>query len=136
MDGSRVLTQGHWQNCDRQALGAAGELLAAAQCALHGYQVYRPVADDRGIDFLIDLREGRHIEVQVKALRPPKGDYTFMSRKNFPLEPYRVVLLVVFPPDADQPSLFLIPASDWRDPPGAAHVVRDGVRDQGQQQVA
>jgi hypothetical protein len=79
------LTQGHWQNCDRQALGAAGELLAAAQCALHGYQVYRPVADDRGIDFLIDLGAGRHIEVQVKTLRPPKGDYTFMSRKNFPL---------------------------------------------------
>ncbi|GGL03444.1 hypothetical protein [Streptomyces flaveus] len=113
MDGSRVLPQGHWQNCDKQALGAAGELIAAAQCALLGHQVYRPVADDRGIDLLIDLGAGRHIEVQVKAVRPPQGSYTFMPKKHFPLEPYRAVLLIVFPPDADQPSLFLIPAPAW-----------------------
>ncbi|MFF3056371.1 hypothetical protein [Streptomyces sp. NPDC057909] len=116
MDTAHVFAEGNWKDCDKHALGAAGELIAAAQCALLGYQVYRPVADDRGIDLLIDLGSGRHIEVQVKAVRPPGGNYTYMPKKYFPLVPHRSVALVVFAADEAQPSLFLVPALAWVNP--------------------
>ena len=54
---------------EKLALGAAAELLMASRLALLGYQVYRPLADDRGVDLLVDVGHGRHVAVQVKAVR-------------------------------------------------------------------
>ncbi len=66
------------------ALGAAGELFFAGRFALFGYQVYRPLADDRGVDLVVDVGQGHHAMVQVKSVRP--GSYVFMRKSTFALE--------------------------------------------------
>ncbi|WP_329119605.1 hypothetical protein [Streptomyces sp. NBC_01465] len=96
-------------------LGAAAELLVAAEFALAGLQVYEPLADDRGVDLLVDLGAGRHLLVQVKSARIGARDsYIFMSKKHFPLEPHRAVALVIFPADGER-EFFLIPSATWQD---------------------
>jgi hypothetical protein len=97
-------------------LGAAAELLVAAEFALTGLQVYEPLADDRGVDLLVDLGVGRHLLVQVKSARLGERDsYVFMRKKHFPLEPHRAVALVIFPTAGDRPEFFLIPATTCRE---------------------
>ncbi|MEU6198317.1 hypothetical protein [Streptomyces sp. NPDC047061] len=113
-DDSRI-ESGRWEAASPAMLGSAAELLVAAEFALAGYQVYEPLADDRGVDLLVDLGAGRHLLVQVKSVRVGIRDsYVFMRKKHFPLEPHRAVALVVFPTDGDRPEFLLIPAETWR----------------------
>lgn len=96
-------------------LGAAGELLVASRLALFGYQVYRPLADDRGVDLVVDVGNGQHSMVQVKSVHP--GSYVFMKKSTFAIEPWVSLGLVVFEDDQDlPPSMFLIPATEWSAP--------------------
>lgn len=98
------------------ALGAAAELLVAGRIALQGYQVYRPLADDRGVDLVVDVGRGRHVMVQVKAIRA-SSHYVFMRKSSFPLEPWVMLALVVFDSVVDQdPHLYLFAATEWADP--------------------
>lgn len=98
-------------------LGAAGELLFASRIALFGFQVYRPLADDRGVDLVVDVGDGQHAMVQVKSVHP--GSYVFMRKSTFALKPWVAVGLVVFDKDHEVwPSLFLIPATSWSTPIG------------------
>jgi len=96
-------------------LGAAGELLVASRIALFGYQVYRPLADDRGVDLVVDIGNGQHAMVQVKSVHP--GSYVFMRKSTFALKPWVSVGLVVFDADHEMwPNLYLIPATSWLTP--------------------
>jgi hypothetical protein len=96
-------------------LGAAGELLFASRLALFGYQVYRPLADDRGVDLVVDVGRGRHAMVQVKSVHA--GSYIFMKKSTFALEPWVTVGLVVFDQNHEvPPSMYLIPATAWAKP--------------------
>ncbi len=70
-----------WKNANPTNLGAAAELIVAAEFALSGYQVFRPLVDDRGVDLLIDRGDGQHLLVQVKSSRL---NYVFMREKVFP----------------------------------------------------
>ncbi|WP_432931957.1 hypothetical protein ACQPZZ_13185 [Microbispora sp. CA-135349] len=103
-----------WHLANRAHVGAAAELIVAAEFALSGYRVFRPLADDRGVDLLVDLGSGRHLLVQVKSVRG--AGYVYMRKSGFSLDEYRALALLVFPADADHPELFLIPASVWRNP--------------------
>jgi hypothetical protein len=98
------------------AIGAAGELLVASMFALNGYQVYRPLADDRGVDLVVDVGGGRHVMVQVKSIRTTSS-YVFMPKTGFALEPWVALALVVMAPQSslDVP-IYLIPAENWRQP--------------------
>ncbi len=99
------------------ALGAAAELLIASRIALLGYQVYRPLADDRGVDLLIDVGQGRHAAVQVKAVRHVSRSYVFMRKSTFALRSWMVLALVVYGKSLDdQPQVYFIPATEWRSP--------------------
>lgn len=96
-------------------LGAAGELLVASRIALLGFQVYRPLADDRGVDLVVDVGNGRHAMVQVKSTHP--GKYIYMKKSTFALVPWVSVAVVVFDEEHDLwPTLFLIPATAWINP--------------------
>lgn len=99
------------------ALGAAAELLVASRIALLGYQVYRPLADDRGVDLLVDIGAGRHVAVQVKAVRHITRSYVFMRKSAFPLQPWTVLALVIYGSSLDaHPEMYLIPATEWKTP--------------------
>ena len=102
---------------EKLALGAAAELLVASRIALLGYQVYRPLADDRGIDLLVDVGHGRHVAVQVKAVRHTTSSYVYMRKSTFPLEPWTVLALVVYGDSLDdQPQVYFVPATEWSAP--------------------
>lgn len=97
------------------ALGAAGELLVASRIALFGYQVYRPLADDRGVDLVVDVGDGQHAMVQVKSVHP--GRYVFMKKATFPLKSWVTLAVVVFDQNHESwPSWFLIPSVEWLNP--------------------
>lgn len=99
------------------AMGAAAELLVASRIALLGYQVYRPLADDRGVDLLVDVGHGCHVSVQVKAVRYPSGDYVYVRKSTFPLRPWMVLALVVYGESLeDEPQIYFIPAVEWESP--------------------
>jgi len=100
------------------ARGAAAELFVAGRIALLGYQVYRPLADDRGVDLVVDVGRGSHVMVQVKAIRATSG-YVFMRKSTFPLESWVVLALMVFDV-GDDVHRFLTPATDWSEPAPAA----------------
>lgn len=95
---------------------AGGELLFASRIALFGYQVYRPLADDRGgVDLVVDVGDGQHAMVQVKSVH--SGSYVFMRKSTFALKPWVAVGVVVFDKDHEiWPSLYLIPATAWLEP--------------------
>lgn len=100
---------------EKLALGAAAELLIASRLALLGYQVYRPLADDRGVDLLVDVGHGRHVAVQVKAVRHITSSYVYMRKSTFALEPWTVLALVVYGDSLDeQPQVYFVPATEWR----------------------
>jgi hypothetical protein len=102
---------------EKLALGAAAELLIASRVALLGYQVYRPLADDRGVDLLVDVGHGRHVAVQVKAVRHTASSYVYMRKSTFALEPWTVLALVVYGNSLDnQPQVYFVPAIEWRSP--------------------
>jgi hypothetical protein len=105
-----------WTQATPTTLGAAAELIVAAQFALSGYHVFRPLTDTRGAELLLDLGGGRHLLVRVKAVRGP--NYAFVSKSSFPLEAHRAVALLIFPEESEQPELFVIPASVWLEPAG------------------
>jgi hypothetical protein len=113
-----VESEGRWNVPGKQMLGAAAEVIAAAHFALAGHAVFRPLADDRGVDLLIDRGAGRHLLVQVKSVRVygNAASYVFMRKQYFPLEEHRAVCLVIFSHDEPYVRLFLIPASVWRTP--------------------
>lgn len=102
---------------EKLALGAAAELLIASRIALLGYQVYRPLADDRGVDLLVDVGHGRHVAVQVKAVRHTTSSYVYMRKSTFALEPWTVLALVVYGDSLDdQPQVYFVPATEWSSP--------------------
>ncbi|MEH6624434.1 MAG: hypothetical protein V7738_16890 [Dietzia maris] len=102
---------------EKLALGAAAELLIASRIALLGYQVYRPLADDRGVDLLVDVGHGRHVAVQVKAVRHTTSSYVYMRKSTFALEPWTVLALVVYGNSLDdQPQVYFVPATEWSSP--------------------
>ncbi|MBO4272718.1 hypothetical protein [Microbispora triticiradicis] len=103
-----------WHLATGAHVGAAAELIVAAEFALWGYRVFRPLVDDRGVDLLVDLGSGRHLLVQVKSVRG--SGYVYMRKTSFSLDEHRALALLVFPADANYPELFLIPASAWRNP--------------------
>ena len=118
---------GPWASASKQSTGAAGEMLVAARFALAGFVVYRPLADEAGVDLLVDLGGRHHLKVQVKTVRPQKGggSYAFARKKYFDTATMAMAL-VVLPHDAEQPEFYLIQGQEWLlDPPPPPLVSRD-----------
>jgi hypothetical protein len=114
-----VTPKANWDAAGTQLLGASAEMLAAAHFALAGLSVYRPLADDQGVDLLVDLGAGEHLLVQVESVRVNAAPHSTVSldKKYFLLEEHYAACLVVFDRDDPQPHLYLIPATEWLAPP-------------------
>ena len=56
-----------WSSLSHLQLGRYAEYLVKMQMTLHGFEVYSPEIDDRGIDFVARTADGRFLEVQVKS---------------------------------------------------------------------
>lgn len=92
-------------------LGRYAEYYTKMEFTLHGFDVYEPDVDERGIDFVIRNSEGRYYEVQVKSHRGLK--YTFFPKHKFRLSPNLYAVIVLFF-EGREPQLYLIPSKAWR----------------------
>jgi hypothetical protein len=81
---------------------------------LHGFEVYSTEVDDRGVDLIV-RRDGSVFEVQVKGLRPPRGNYTYFRKRHFEPRGSLLAALGVYE-DGRPPALYLIPSVAWRHP--------------------
>lgn len=108
----------NWDAAGAQLLDASAEMLAAAHFALAGLSVYRPLADDQGVDLLVDLGAGEHLLVQVESVRVNAVPHStvFLNKKYFLLEEHYALGLVVFDREDPQPHLYLMPATEWLAP--------------------
>jgi hypothetical protein len=103
-----------WSQLSKGQLGRTTEWLASIEFMLHGFEVYSTEVDDRGVDLVV-RKNGSSFDVQVKGLRPPKGDYTYFRKLYFELRPRLLAAVGVYR-DGEPPDLYLIPALAWRDP--------------------
>ena len=61
-----------WGHLNRMQLGCYGEYVAKLAFARHGFEVFTPEVDDRGVDFAI-RRDGRFYRVQGEVRHPWKS---------------------------------------------------------------
>ena len=102
-----------WSKLNKQQVGRFAEYFVKMEFAQYGFEVYSAEVDDRGIDFVTRYGSGGFYEVQVKLVRG--GGYVFMQKSKFPLQPDRLLALVMLKED-QPPELYLIPATAWQTP--------------------
>lgn len=101
----------------RLATGKIGESLVLAKLLSCGLEVYEPVVDDRGIDFVVRFPGGSFLEVQVKKVGTDRDPEWFLLQTTEDIEylkkrPYFVVGVTytdefwVFPPEVFFDELF------------------------------
>jgi hypothetical protein len=59
----------YWSHLNRQQIGTCSEYFVKMEFTMHGFQVFTPEVDDRGVDFITRFGSGRWLEVQVKSIR-------------------------------------------------------------------
>lgn len=57
-----------WSHLNKQQVGTYAEYFVKMEFALHGFQVFKPEVDDRGVDFIVRRDAGPWYEVQVKSV--------------------------------------------------------------------
>lgn len=103
--------------------GKLAETIAAAALLSLGFEVYAPLVDDHGVDFLAKRPGSKnYYEIQVKGTAKD-SPVNIPQNKTNPLPENRLLCLVRL--DADiQPDIYLIPYSVW-DSPNQVFVKRD-----------
>jgi len=107
------MTRYSWSGLNKQQVGAYFEYFVKMEFTMHGFEVYSPEVDDRGVDFVARRSNSGFIEVQAKSLR--KYGYVFMRKTHFlPRSGLYLALGLLF--DGKEPEAFLIPSTVWNHP--------------------
>jgi hypothetical protein len=106
-----------WSRLSALQIGRYAEYYAKMEFTLYGFEVYTSEVDDHGVDFVVRKREGRYFEVQVKSARMDRSRYIFFPQDKFPVRDTLLAAVVLLCP-GQEPQLYLIPATAWRDPNG------------------
>jgi hypothetical protein len=102
--------------------GLFAEYYAAMQLMLHGFEVYKTLVDDRGIDYIVRKPEeekmGVFYEIQVKSVTPSKTGTTNIKidRDKFDITNKQLYLLAMQWVDGEDPEMYIIPATRWAKP--------------------
>jgi hypothetical protein len=102
-----------WSQLNKQQAGTYAEYFVKMEFTMHGFQVYTSEVDDRGIDFVCRYQRQQFLEIQVKSFRKP--GYVFLRKDKFEPRPELVLALVQLN-EGREPTLFLIPSSQWLQP--------------------
>lgn len=117
-----------WSKLSAQQLGAYSETYIKMVLLSYGMSVYSSEVDDHGVDMVMKDKQNRFQEIQVKSVF--RGNYVFM-KKRMMLEKqtgkikgnYFVCLLRFV--QNEEPSVYIIPGSEWDNPDGVLLVSRD-----------
>lgn len=108
---------------NRLQKGKLAETIAAAALLSQGFEVYAPLVDDHGVDFLVKRPDSKnYYEIQVKGTTKD-SPVNIPQDKTSPLPENRLLCLVRLEADF-HPDIYLIPYSVW-DSPNQAFVKRD-----------
>jgi hypothetical protein len=102
-----------WNKLNTRQVGKFAEYFVKMEFTLHGFDVFTPEVDDKGVDCVVRRRSGHYYDVQVKSVRG--YNYVFMQKQHFEPGPSLLVALVLLL-DAAEPELFLIPSLRWKQP--------------------
>lgn len=103
-------------NCKTGGLkrGHIGEYFAEMQFMLYGFEVYKPLVDDRGIDFIIKNTNGLNFDIQVKSIIG--YDNIFISRTKFNTNNKYLYLVAIQYFDDQEPEMYIVPSVKWTEP--------------------
>jgi len=91
--------------------GFFGEYFAEMQFMIHGFEVYKTVVDDRGIDFIIRKPQRPFLEIQVKSVT---GNTNIkINRDKFDIKNKHLYLLAIKWVDGKEPEMYIIPSERW-----------------------
>ena len=102
-----------WSRLNHLQVGRYAEYFVKMRFVLVGFDVYSAEVDDRGIDFVLRREPDRYWNVQVKAIR--NTGYVFLQRSKFRIRSNLLAAVAVLD-DGSEPSLFLIPSTQWSTP--------------------
>ena len=94
--------------------GHFAEYFAEMQLMLHGFEVYKTLVDDRGIDFIIRKPKGVFFEIQVKSITD--YDNIVIKMDKFDIANKHLYLLAVQFVDDKDPEMYIIPSTRWTKP--------------------
>jgi len=106
----------NWSRLGNIQLGRYAEYFVKMEFAMHGFDIYMPEIDDKGIDFVVRKDENTYYDVQVKSTRLLKN-YIFITKDKFRLRPNLVAAIVLFSEGKPAES-YLIPSLSWETPNG------------------
>ena len=94
--------------------GHFAEYFAEMQLTLYGFEVYKTLIDDRGIDFIIRNPNGAFFEIQVKSII----DYNNIkiTRDKFDTSNDHLYLVAIKFVDDKDPEIYIIPSTKWTNP--------------------
>ena len=105
-------TRFDWARLNHLQVGRYGEYFVKMEFTLLGFDVYGAEVDDKGIDLVVRKGVDQFYDVQVKTVRPPRGNYVFFPKHTFELRETLLAALVLL--RQDEPSEpYLIPALAW-----------------------
>jgi len=99
-----------WSSLTKLQVGKYAEYYVKMFLTQYGLDVYSAEVDDKGIDFVIRVRQDKYVDIQVKSVR--KGGYAYMTKDKFQPRDNLYLALVVFPEGA-KPLFALIPSNEW-----------------------
>lgn len=103
-----------WSKLNHMQLGRYAEYYSKMEFASYGFDIYTSEVDDHGIDFIAKSKDGRYLELQVKAVR--QTNYIFMKKDKWNICDQNVYLILMLFADGKLPEVYLIPATAWRTP--------------------
>jgi len=104
-----------WEHLNHLQVGKYAEYLVKMELVRNGMDVYTSEVDDRGIDFVIRIDQGKYIDVQVKSIRKSKTSYIFFPKSSFKLRKDLMAAIVIFI-NGKPPLISLILSERWRNP--------------------
>ncbi|SRR6266480_4509023 len=97
-----------WAHLNKLQKGSYGVHFAKMEFAMRGFLVFTSDVDDRGIDFVVRNDNGKHFDIQVKAITDK--NYTYIKQSKF--APSLWVTLIVLKARLE-PRLYLLNRPDW-----------------------
>lgn len=93
-------------------LGEFAEYYAKMALASYGMDIYTSEVDDHGIDFVAESSKG-FLKFQVKSVR--NFNYVGIKKEVFDVSDDFLFLILLLLNDNEDPAMYIIPASTWKD---------------------
>lgn len=103
-----------WSKLNHLQLGRYAEYYAKMEFTSYGLDVYTSEVDDHGIDFIAKTKDGKFLELQVKAIR--LTNYVFMRKDKWNIDDNNTYLILLIFEDEHMPVVYMIPANAWKVP--------------------